>query len=138
METNPQYGAAKAGIIGLVRGCGNKFLQESITVNCFCPGFVPTGLAPPGLVDLWPKEHITPMSTVLKVYDTFMGDDQMTGQAVEISLDQLYFRPPPEHVNDSQRWIANESKEFWEKAYAAKHDGKDVQGASATNGTNGA
>lgn len=81
------------------------------------PAFVATGLAPAGLVDMYPEEHLTPMSTIIKAYDTFIGDDSMTGQTVECSLDQLYFRKRPDYPNKSQEWIADDTERFWVKAY---------------------
>ncbi|KAH8900399.1 NAD(P)-binding protein [Thozetella sp. PMI_491] len=118
METNPLYGAAKSGLVGLTRSVGPVlYKQDSITVNCICPAFVMTGLCPPSMRDTFPKEHITPMSTIIKAYDTFLLDDNMTGQCVEASLDHLYFREPPKWANESQRWLGEESVAFWEKAY---------------------
>ncbi|KAH6679063.1 hypothetical protein B0J14DRAFT_614421 [Halenospora varia] len=117
MDTNPLYTTAKHGLVGLTRACAPTFLAEGITVNCICPAFVPTNLCPPHVLHLFPKEHITPMSTVLKAHNMFLADDNMTGQVVELSLDQLYFRSPPEWANDSQRWLGTESKAFWDAAY---------------------
>ena len=118
MDTNPLYAAAKHGLVGLTRSCGPTFAKEGITVNCTCPAFVPTNLCPPHVRDIFPKEHITPMSTVLKAFDIFIEDSSITGQTVELSLDQLYFRKQPEWANESQRWIGEESKSFWEEAYS--------------------
>ncbi|KAF2199763.1 15-hydroxyprostaglandin dehydrogenase [Delitschia confertaspora ATCC 74209] len=118
MTTNPQYTASKYGVIGLVRSAGPVFIKENITVNCICPGFIPTNLCPPEILAVWPKEHITPVSTACKAIDTFLGDDMMTGQTVELSLDQLYFRKMVNWANESQRWIGEESKDIWAKGYA--------------------
>ncbi|KAF2466730.1 15-hydroxyprostaglandin dehydrogenase [Lindgomyces ingoldianus] len=118
MTTNPQYTSSKYGVVGLTRAAGPVFVKEGITVNCICPGFIPTNLCPPHVLELWPKEHITPLSTATKAIDAFLGDDTMTGQTVELSLDQLYFRQMPEWANDSQKWIGTESLAFWEEAYA--------------------
>ena len=117
MDTNPLYTAAKHALVGLTRACGPPFLTESITVNCICPAFVPTNLCPPHVLHLFPKEHITPMSTVLSAHDVFLADDTMTGQVVELSLGQHYFRKQPEWANDSQRWLGVDSKAFWDAAY---------------------
>ncbi|KFY95299.1 hypothetical protein V500_02852 [Pseudogymnoascus sp. VKM F-4518 (FW-2643)] len=117
MATNPLYTSAKYGLVGLARACGPHFAEENITVNCICPSFVPTGLCPPHVLHKFPKEHITPMSTVLKAFDTFIGDNTMTGQTVELSLGHLYFRKQPEWANESQKWLGEESGEFWKEAY---------------------
>ena len=117
MESNPLYTAAKYGIVGLTRATGPILAKEGITVNCICPAFIITNLCPPHVRDTFPKEHITPMSTVLKAFDTFINDDEMTGQSVELSLDNLYFRKQPDWPNESQRWIGEDSVKFWEDAY---------------------
>jgi NAD(P)-dependent dehydrogenase (short-subunit alcohol dehydrogenase family) len=51
-SNQPQYGVAKFGCIGLARSMGvnERLLKDNITVNAVCPGFVPTGLAPPDLL----------------------------------------------------------------------------------------
>ena len=118
IETNPQYGAAKHGLVGLVRsGAKTLYANDGITLNAVCPAFVKTGLCPPGMVDKMPKEHVTPMSTIMKAFDQFLDHDKMTGQTVECSLDHLYFRQMPEWANESQRWLGEGSDGFWEKAY---------------------
>ncbi|KAF2267660.1 15-hydroxyprostaglandin dehydrogenase [Lojkania enalia] len=118
MTTNPQYTASKYGVIGLVRSAGPVFVKENITVNCICPGFIPTNLCPPQILEVWPKEHITPMKTALDAIDAFLGDDSMTGQAVELSLDKLYFREMVPWANASQKWIGEESLSIWDEAYS--------------------
>lgn len=117
MTTNPLYGAAKAGLVGLVRSAGPVFVKENITLNAICPAFVPTNLCPPGMIEKFPKEHITPMTTVLKAIDTFLANDAMSGETVELSLDNLYFRKQPEWANESQKWLGEDSEGFWEEAY---------------------
>ncbi|KKY14275.1 putative 15-hydroxyprostaglandin dehydrogenase (nad(+)) [Diplodia seriata] len=117
MDSNPQYCAAKHGLVGLTRSCGPVFLKENITVNCICPAFVPTNLCPPHMLGKFPKEHITPMTTVLKAFDTFLGDDAMTGQTVELSLGDLFFRKQIDYPNESQRAIAEMGESFWAEAY---------------------
>jgi 15-hydroxyprostaglandin dehydrogenase (NAD) len=123
MSTNPLYTAAKHGLVGFTRSCGedSPFAKENITVNCICPAFVPTNLCPPHMLALFPKEHITPMTTVTKALDTFLDNGSMTGQCVELSLDQLYFRKMIDYPNASQRWLGQESKKFWEDAYSRNY-----------------
>ncbi|KAF2121853.1 hypothetical protein BDV96DRAFT_459886, partial [Lophiotrema nucula] len=117
MTTNPQYTASKYGVIGLVRAAGPVFVEEGITVNCICPGFIPTNLCPPQILAVWPKEHITPLSTATKAIDAFLEDDTLTGQSVELSLDKLYFRKMADWANESQRWIGEDSLSLWAEAY---------------------
>jgi 15-hydroxyprostaglandin dehydrogenase (NAD) len=87
-------------------------------VNAICPAFIPTNLCPPEVAKLWPKEHITPLSTVNKAMDAFLVDDSLTGQAVELSQENIYFRDPVGYPNESQRWIAENSHELWDDGYA--------------------
>lgn len=121
MDIQPQYTAAKHALVGLTRAAGPMLLKgSSITLNCICPAFIKTNLCPPHIRDTFPEEHVTPMSTVMKAIDTFIDDDTMTGQTVELSLDQLYFRKQPEWANKSQKWLGEESAAFWEEAYKAQ------------------
>lgn len=122
MTQNPQYTASKYGIIGFVRATGpilHKDAAASITVNAICPAFIPTNLCPPQVLAHWPKEHITPLSTATKAIDAFLADDELTGQAVELSGEELYFRKPVEWANESQRWIGEESDAIWDLGYAS-------------------
>lgn len=118
MTTNPQYTASKYGIVGLTRASGPIFVKEGITVNCICPGFIPTNLCPPQVLEVWPEEHITPLSTAIKAIDAFLGDDTLTGQVVELSQENIYFRDHVDWVNESQKWIGTESLHIWDEAYA--------------------
>ncbi|KAF2277563.1 NAD(P)-binding protein [Westerdykella ornata] len=124
MTTNPQYTASKYGVVGLTRAAGPVFAKEGITVNCICPAFIPTNLCPPEMLEVWPKEHITPLSTAVKAIDAFLNDDSMTGQVVELSQENIYFRQMVDWANESQKWIGTESLAIWDKAYAKVHEKK--------------
>ncbi|CAN9097212.1 unnamed protein product [Alternaria alternata] len=63
------------------------------------------------------KRHITPLSTVNKAIDAFLADDTLTGQAVELSQENIYFRQPVDYPNESQRWIGEESDKIWNLGY---------------------
>ncbi|KAF2252658.1 NAD(P)-binding protein, partial [Trematosphaeria pertusa] len=117
MTQNPLYTASKYGVVGFVRAAGPVMVKEGITVNAICPGFIPTNLCPPQILKVWPKEHITPMSTAIKAIDAFLGDDAMSGETVELSQDTIYFRKPVEWANESQKWIGTESLSIWDEAY---------------------
>jgi 15-hydroxyprostaglandin dehydrogenase (NAD) len=111
-------------IIGLVRSVGPKFRRDDkITVNAILPAFVVTGLAPAGLVDAMPKEHLTPMSTILKAYDSFLESD-MSGETVECSGTELYYRKKAEYPNKSQVWLAEDTDGFWKGSYGGKRAGE--------------
>jgi len=117
-ETNPQYCAAKHALIGLTRALGANFEKEGMTINAILPAFVATNLAPEGLVETMPQEHLTPMSTILKAYDTFLENSDLSGETVEVSQDQLFFRKQVEYPNESQRWVSE--TDFWSLMYANK------------------
>lgn len=114
MESDPLYTTAKHGLVGFARATGARFPSEGITVNCICPAFVPTGLAPASVLAKFPKEHVTPMSTLIKAYDTFLANDKLSGKVVEASRDQLVYQEPPEYSSESNRWLATATKELWE------------------------
>lgn len=40
----PNYSAAKAGVIGLTKSVAKELASRSITVNCVCPGFIETDM----------------------------------------------------------------------------------------------
>jgi 15-hydroxyprostaglandin dehydrogenase (NAD) len=115
-----------AQLIGLVRSVGPKFRRDDhITINAILPAFVATGLAPAGLIDAMPKEHLTPMSTILKAYDSFLENDDLSGETVECSGDQLYFRKKAEYPNKSQEWLAEDTDGFWKGSYGGKRAGEE-------------
>ncbi|KAF3000093.1 hypothetical protein E8E13_002978 [Curvularia kusanoi] len=99
LPTLPLYTASKYGVVGLVRGSAPNFIKENITVNAICPGFMSTNICPPEILARWPKEHITSMSTVIKAIDAFLEDDKLTGQVVELSQENIYFRQSVDHAN---------------------------------------
>jgi len=118
MTQNPQYTASKYGLVGLVRAAGPVMVKEGITVNAICPAFIPTNLCPPEILAVWPQEHITPVTTALKAIDAFLDDDAVTGQTVELSQENIYFRQHVDWANESQRWIGTESQKIWDEGYA--------------------
>lgn len=69
------------------------------------------------------------MSTILKAYDTFLESDSISGETVECSIDQLYFRKPSDYPDKSQRWLIEDPDGFWAASYARKR-------AAATEETN--
>jgi 15-hydroxyprostaglandin dehydrogenase (NAD) len=73
-------------------------------VNCIVPGFVITRITIPTLVDLMPKQYITPMETIMKGFDTFLDDAEgKTGELLECSIDKGYFRKPVKYVDESTK-----------------------------------
>jgi len=96
----PLYCTSKFGNVGMVRSLGmdKQMKKEGITFNAICPGWVETGLAPPGMIDFVRKhcpQIITPMSTIMKAYNIFLDNPDITGQAYECTGELAEPRPEP-------------------------------------------
>jgi len=96
----PLYSAAKFGCVGLVRSLGldRRCIAENITFNAICPGWVETGLAPPGMIEFVRQncaEIITPMSTIMRAYNIFL-DSNVSAQAYECTGELAEPRPEPD------------------------------------------
>lgn len=125
----PQYTAAKHGCLGLVRALAPALLKyEGIALNCVMPGTVDTGLIPAPVMAQWPKEHLTPLDTVMRAFMELIGDweraqlskgvtsdvpdhDLKNGCAVECSASWLWYRDPVPFKDESMRFVAEQSKE---------------------------
>ncbi|KAK9460474.1 uncharacterized protein V1516DRAFT_664871 [Lipomyces oligophaga] len=114
--TNPQYATCKHAIVGLVRSTASVLKHENVTINCVCPAFVETNLAPKEIIAKMPKEHITPMSTIMRAFLAFQDDPSLTGQVAECSLGDIYYREVLPYANDSERWMF-ETNPLWDSAY---------------------
>ena len=79
--------------------------KEKITVNCLCPGLVPTALPAQSLIDAFPKDRLTPISTIVKAVEGFLNDDSVTGQAAECSGENVYYRPAYSFVDDNADYL---------------------------------
>jgi 15-hydroxyprostaglandin dehydrogenase (NAD) len=102
------YGAAKHGVVGLTRSLaqGLKSRDESITVNCLCPGLVPTALPGQAILDAFPKNRLTPISTIVRAVEEFIADDSITGQAAECSGEAIHYRPAPTYSDENAEYLA--------------------------------
>jgi len=67
--TNTPYGAAKTGIIGLVRGMAMDLAQYNITVNAIAPGPTDTPMLRAGSPDMSLRSHHVPLGRVGDVAD---------------------------------------------------------------------
>jgi hypothetical protein len=77
---------------------GRRLKQSGVpvTVNCVCPGLVPTPLV--GILpEVCPPEFQTPVATVVKAIEGFINDSSVTGQAAECSGENVYYRPMHEY-----------------------------------------
>ena len=121
----PQYCASKHGLLGLTRSVTSLLRDDNIAVNCICPAFVATNLAPPGIVESCPPERLTPMSTIVRAFDELnvQRKERKTGQAVECVEGELYYRDPVEFMCEGSKWLNDEKTNggFWnpKKAHGA-------------------
>jgi 15-hydroxyprostaglandin dehydrogenase (NAD) len=132
---NPQYCAAKHGLVGLTRSVGPRLLAvDNLSVNAILPGFVATGLTPHWMVAQIPDEHVTPMSTILMAHNDLMKEETVdgkverkTGQCVEACQDKLYYRKPVEYSSESMRWRLEDDANggLWMKGPQPKGEEKD-------------
>jgi 15-hydroxyprostaglandin dehydrogenase (NAD) len=119
----PQYCASKHGLIGLTRSVGPTLLRDdNIAVNCICPAFVATNLAPRSIIESCPSEHLTPMSTITRAFDELnvQSRERKTGQVVECVEGELYYRDPVEFLCEGSRWLNDEAENdgFWNPSKA--------------------
>ena len=84
-----------------------KQLQEPITVNCICPGLVPTNIMPTTISKATPDEHVTPLSTIVKAVEDFIMDAEgkYQGEAAECSGTSIVMRPRNEYKDAATRYI---------------------------------
>lgn len=131
LPTIPQYSAAKHGLVGLTRSLGPVAQNVGIRINAICPAIVRTGLAPPGLMDAFAEEQVTPMSTIMRAFDELGDLDRVgendwvakghSGQIVECSLGNLYYREEIEKADDSQKYMTKGAADAWAKAYTERN-----------------
>lgn len=134
-SVTPQYNASKYGSLGLTRAVSRVAAEAAdIRVNCLCPAMVATGLAPPGLLDVFPDELVTPMGTMLRAFDELAEFDALagpggraawvrsgpTGAAVEGGLAGLVYR-----VAERKKGVHDEERakigETWAKVYGERN-----------------
>lgn len=103
----PLYGASKHGVVGLTRNlaAGLQTRGEPITVNCLCPGLVPTPLAGKVLCNAFPTHRLTPIATIVKAVEQFIADESITGQVAECSGPHIHYRKVNETLDDDAKYL---------------------------------
>lgn len=111
----PLYTASKHALVGVVRALAPVYLKDSITINAILPTLINTNLMPREVADEFHvPEQTTPMSTALKAFDAVLADDKLTGQIMELSLDDVVFKQQPEYSRKNTKWMF-EQWELWER-----------------------
>lgn len=114
----PLYTTAKHGLVGLVRACAPIYLKDKITINAICPTLIKTNLMPSHITDEFHvPEQTTPMSTALKAFDAVLASDKLTGQTMELALDEVVFKQQAEHETANGKWMLDQQF-LWEKVCA--------------------
>ncbi|KAL7627922.1 hypothetical protein AAE478_002117 [Parahypoxylon ruwenzoriense] len=114
----PLYAASKAGIINFMRSVAPLFYeQDRIRTYAICPGSVRTNLLPKELWDAYPQECITRIENVTSIVESLVEGVQLedswgqrfekstVGLAIEIFVDDVYFRRPPDPCNEGMRYV---------------------------------
>lgn len=97
-------------------------MDSGVRVNCICPGTVATGLLEEAAWKMFPQQYMTPISvvvdTVLKLIDGETITDSkghvvesgsVFGKAVEISVNNFYFRDQPEYSDEAMAALMGSS-----------------------------
>ena len=91
--------------------------STNVTMNAVCPSLVATGIVDQKLIEIWPKERLTPPELVVKAYMRFIEGDE-NGCIAETIVDKIHLRPLPEWADDNQRWSKEEGKVLYKKAFS--------------------
>ncbi|KAK5173863.1 uncharacterized protein LTR77_002544 [Saxophila tyrrhenica] len=111
----PLYCASKHGLVGLVRALAPVYAKDNISVNCLCPTLIETNLMPKHMVrEFHVPAETTPMSTALRAIDRVVQDNSLTGQVMELTLDEVVFKHKPEYSRPNVKWMFDQM-EMWER-----------------------
>ncbi|KAF2101756.1 NAD(P)-binding protein [Rhizodiscina lignyota] len=99
----PVYTGAKHGVVGFMRSLAPMLAKDNIRVNCTMPGAVRTNLCDEETWNAFPAEQFTKTSDIVSAIEKILKDESITGKAVEISKDKIYFREQHEFCDEAQR-----------------------------------
>ncbi|KAJ5091560.1 hypothetical protein NUU61_006430 [Penicillium alfredii] len=116
----PEYCGAKAAVNIFVQGIAPLLKQkENIFINCVLPGIVPTPIIPPEMIAAVAPEHLTPVETIVKAFQTFLEDSTgMTGELLECSGEKLIYYKPREMGNGA---ATKRAVTVWEPLFQMMH-----------------
>ncbi|KAF2433179.1 glucose 1-dehydrogenase [Tothia fuscella] len=84
IPTLPIYTAAKHGVTGFVRSYGKFLPEEKITLNAISPAVVRTGISSDSFYkQIEDRNILTPMESLIKVFESLMGDNDTSGEIFE-------------------------------------------------------
>lgn len=104
-------------MLNFMRSIAPMFHQDGIRTYAICPGSVRTNLLPKELWDAYPQEYLTQMEKVISTVESLIEgatfkdswgqqfDKSTVSLAVEIFVNDVYFRGPSEPCNDGMRFI---------------------------------
>lgn len=58
------------------------------------------------------------MSTAFKAFDAILGSEKLTGQTMELALDEVVFKQQAEHETANGKWML-EQQDLWEEVCGA-------------------
>jgi len=102
VPTLPIYTSAKHGVLGFVRSYGQYLAPtESITLNAICPNVVRTAISSSQFYSvLESKDLLTPMESLLAVFESLLGADTKSGEVFEVGPRGTTGRGPVEPMDD--------------------------------------
>lgn len=105
-------------------------LPQTLTQRTVCPALVMTNLPPPGLMDHFTQEQLTPMSTILKVFSELADLDGVgdpgwvergkNGEVVEGNIQELIYHPAPSRPTSSSHMNV-EGMKAWAQTYIERN-----------------
>ena len=126
----PQYTATKHALVGMVRSMAPVAAPFHIRINALCPAMVATGLAPPGLLESFRPEQLTPMRTMLRCFSELADlenasaedwvENGRIGEVVEGNLEELVWHPTPSRPQASS-YMDEKGMQDWARAYAERN-----------------
>lgn len=108
-----------------------KELGEPITVNVICPGLVPTALNDGNpVMNVTPKEFLTPQATIVKAVQKIIDDDALTAQVFEACVDDVVAREGLPYLSPAAEFIGAGKYKDLMKHSGATAEFSAIQGRS--------
>ncbi|KAJ0119955.1 3-beta-hydroxysteroid dehydrogenase [Diaporthe amygdali] len=118
-EFTPWYAAAKSGVLNFMRSIAPVLKRnDGIRACAILPSIVKTPLMGPGMWETYPQHLFTPIETVVSAVEMLVqgrpmrdstgketDSEQSEGLAVEVFMDQIFFREEPEPCNSDMKEV---------------------------------